>query len=210
MRTIVLMFAGVSLASCITASPQNKPVLTAVEHDSAAARAEQLAQQEQKRRDPGPYVTARCGPPPFAPTSTIVASPTSSLPPSPPSVAGPLNEPCSSSSINFERDHEQEARRLERQATTHRVAAAKLRGAEAVACSGLSEDERTADLLVPRDQVLAVRAVPDHSRTGKASSQSGGATLLLREQPGRSPDQIKHMLECQVARSRTSCRLCGP
>ncbi|HEV8247397.1 MAG TPA: hypothetical protein VGP93_16580, partial [Polyangiaceae bacterium] len=114
------------------------------------------------------------------------------------------SDPCMSGALNAERDHEMEAMSLRRIAEKHRAAAAKLRGTEAKLCNGLSDQERTADLLVPDDQLLAVQAIPDHSRTGKASSQKGGATLLIRDQPGRGPGDVERILQCQLARSAVS------
>jgi hypothetical protein len=189
--------------ACITASPNRKPAVTALEHEALAVKAEQQALQEEKRTDPGLYVTQRCGPPPTTPLFAPAPGVPGQQVPTPQTMT-PANDPCMSGAINVRRDHEQEAMSQRRIADEHRAAAAKLRSREARACDGLSYRERTANLFVPEEQLLAVTALPDHSRTGKASSQLGGATLLIRDQPGRGPAEVEQILQCQVARSAVS------
>ncbi len=191
------------LAGCISSTPKQQPLMTAAEHESRARKAEQVAQEHEKRRDPGAYNIQRCG----APPSTPVVLP-------PPGVPGGVNgpsvstsfSPCSPSAINLDRDHETEATRQRWIAAKHRNEAAKIRAREAKACQGLSDDERTADLLVPQQELVAVRELPDYSRTGKASDIRGGASLLLRSETGQNARQVEQRLQCRVARAAVNSR----
>ncbi len=186
------------LAGCISSAADQKPLMTAAEHESAARRAEQAAQEHQKRRDPGAYNIQRCGAPPSTPI--VVPPPGTPTGVNAPSVTSSFS-PCSASAINLERDHETEASRQRWIAAQHRNAAARIRAREAKACQGLSDDQRTADLLQPNEELMAVRDMPDYSRTGKASDTRGGATLLLRPDAGQNAKQVEQRLQCRVARA---------
>jgi len=88
-------------------------------------------------------------------------------------------------------------------AAKHRAEAARIRTAEAQACHGLSEEALMASPVERSDEIVAVRELPDYGRTGKASSQRGGATVLLKSEVGMSPEDFQRMLTCDAAQART-------
>jgi hypothetical protein len=195
-----LVFGSLLLVGCITSKAAKEPSMTALEHEDAARRAEQRAVQEERRRDPDIYSVQRCG---------NMGSPALQGPASAPQAGfnasgmatPPTGDPCGSW-FDEKRDHEIEAERQRLIAAQHRSAAAKLRGGQAQACNNLPDEERMARPLdAPRDNLLAVRELPDYSRTGKASGQRGGATVLLRDQPGLSAEQLERVLQCDAARA---------
>jgi hypothetical protein len=193
-----LVFGSLLLAGCIGSKPATTPPMTALEHESEARRAEQLAAQHERRRDPDLYSIQRCG---------AVGSPALQGPISAPQagfnasgMATPPSDPCGSW-FDEKRDHELEAERQRLIAAQHRAAAARLRSGEAQACNNLSSEDRTARPYQTSDDLLAVRELPDYGRTGKASSQRGGARVLLREQPGMTADRLERVLQCDAARA---------
>ena len=195
-----LVFGSLVLAGCLTSKAPQEPSLTAVEHEAAARRAEQRAAVEERRRDPDLYSIQRCG---------VMGSPALQGPASAPQpgfnasgMGSPpiTGDPCGSW-FDEARDHEVEAERQRLIAAQHRAAAARLRSNQAEACNNLPDEDRTARPFETREDLLAVRELPDYSRTGKAASQRGGVTVLLREQPGMSPERLERVLQCDAARA---------
>jgi hypothetical protein len=196
-----LLLVSLLAAGCISSSGGRvaRPNLTALEHEDEARRAEQLAAQHERRRDPDLYSIQRCGGmgspslqgPSSAPQAGFNAS----------GIPTPLASPTCGSWFDEKRDHEVEADRQRWIAAQHRAAAARIRSVEARACYDLSSAERMARPIQTREDLLAVRTLPDYSRTGKAASQHGGATVLLREQPGMNAQSLERVLRCDAARA---------
>jgi hypothetical protein len=194
-----LLLASLLAAGCISSGGTvARPNLTALQHEDEARRAEQLAAQHERRRDPGLYSVQRCagmGSPSLqGPASAPQAGFNSS------SISAPPTVTCGNW-FDEERSHRTEANYQRWVAAQHRAAAARLRSVQARACNDLSSEERTARPIQTREDVLAVRTLPDYSMTGKAASQRGGATVLVREQPGLSAQRLERVLRCDAART---------
>jgi hypothetical protein len=194
-----LLLPSILLGGCITSSPPARTNLTATQHESEARRAEQIAAEHERRRDPDLYSVQRCGVfgtpafqgPAGAPVPGFNASVSQISAPS---------SPCGTW-LDEKRDHEREVQRQRQIAAEHRAAAARMRSVEARACNDVPTEELWARPTPTGGDVLAVRALPDYGRTGKASSQRGGATVLVREQPGMTPRKLERVLRCDAARA---------
>ncbi len=194
-----LLLASLLATGCITGGRSAaQPNLTALQHEDEARRAEQRAAVEEQRRDPDLYSLQRCGGmgspnlqgPASAPQAGFNAS----------SVSSPTGTGCGSW-FDEKRDHETEANYQRWVAAQHRAAAARIRAVQARACNDLSSEELAARPIETREDVLAVRNLPDYSRTGLAASQRGGTTVLVREQPGMNAQRLERVLRCDAART---------
>ena len=196
-RVGLLALAGAVTFGCITKGPESKTpeTLTAADHEAAAAKAEQRAEENEQRVDPGNYTAQRCAP-------VVVPPPTAQVAPqSGPSFSRP-EDVCGNSTLSARRDHEREAEQERIAASEHRAAAAELRRAEEIACSDVPSELRAQNPFKRPGEVLAVAPIADRSETGKAASPRGGVVLALQKMD-TDPSALERRLNCQAAMAAT-------
>ena len=89
-------------------------------------------------------------------------------------------------------------------AAQHRAAAASLRQAEATACVGLSDEDRSMSPFEHHADIAGVEAFTEPtaaSSKGGATRRAAGATVTFRAVPGLTAEWLQRLVDCHLARN---------
>jgi hypothetical protein len=109
--------------------------------------------------------------------------------------------PCWAAISNPTEGHLEDAKKHRKMAADHRAAAQALRGAEASACVGISDDDRDISPFYHREDIAGVQPAYVHLAGKQARDQIVGASVAFRAVPGMTAEWLQRVVDCHIARN---------
>lgn len=110
-------------------------------------------------------------------------------------------EVCWTSTVNPTATHLAELERHRKLAAAHRAASQTLKGAEAGACAGLSENDRDMSPFAHRGDISSVELAVATAVSPKSIPQTRGAIIVFRAMPGMTAQWLQRLVDCHLARN---------